>query len=321
MTRTYIISLDLLRFVIALVVIVGVYLFSYQIQARVAGLFRVISKKLGFFTVTQEYEIQRYIYQHPRSLVGVFYRWVNNQLVAVGLKRNNVTPLGYVLFWGVSSLFLSVILGLVLRMGFAFTGAIWLLFWAAMLIMTRVVVSERMERREMEVMDAIDLIVPEIHNGTKNAIIQYQDNFAPGIREDFKAFVANIQDRGYSFNNAMYILADNLGDVFRDFADKAIYYEDIGDNELLDIFTDLVETNRLRRELRERNNRKFTELRVTFIVSSIMTFCYFIFIVVTDQFSRQFLLQTQAGNVILLIILVIVFGVLAFISTIKSRAI
>lgn len=315
------VSADIARFFIAIGCMVVVYFFSYQIQSKLTVVFRFISKKIGTFTVSREHELQRYVYMHRKSVISILYRWVNQQLIAIGLKRNGVTPLGYLIFWGFSSLVLGIVLGIVLNLGFAFTGVMWIVLWAGMLIMTRVIVSERMEKRESEVMDAIDLLVPEIHNGVKNAVIQYQDNFALGIRDDFRAFIVNIQDRGYSFNEAMYILADGLGYVFLDFAEKAIYYEMMGEKDLLDIFTDIVETNRLRRQLREKNNRRFIELKVTFIVSSLMTFGYFLFVITTDTFSRYFLLQTLAGKIILLIILCIVFLVLAFITTIKSRTI
>lgn len=315
------VSEDIARFIIAIGVVIVVYFFSYQIQSKLAIVIGFVSKKLGTFTVTREHELQRYVYQHKQSPISILYRWINQQLIAIGLKRQGISPLGYFIFWGFASLVLGIVLGIILNLGLLFTGAFWFLLWIGMLIMTRVVVSEKMEKREAEVMDAIDLLVPEIHNGTKNAIVRYKDNFAMGIRDDFRAFITNIQERGYSFNEAMYILADGLGNVFLDFAEKAIYYEKVGEKDLLDIFTDIVETNRLRRQLREKNNRRFIELKVTFIVSSLLTFFYFLFIITTDTFSRYFLLQTDIGKFILLVIVIIIFGVLAFITTIKSKTI
>lgn len=298
-----------------------IYFFSYQLQQRLAGFFGTIMRKFGGYTNTQELALQRYVFQHSRSLVAIVYGWINRQLIGLGVKKHGVTPLGYFIFWGFASLMLSLLLMYLLHMGLMFTGGIWIVLWVCMLVMTRVIVSEKIEKREMEVMDSIDLLVPELDKGVKNAIITYQDNVPLGVREDFKAFVTNTQDRGFSFEDAMYTLSDGLGAVFKDFAEKAIYYERSGEKDLLDIFSDIVETNRLRRQLREENNRKFRELRITFIVSTLMTFAYFIFIITTDTFSRTFLLQTTAGNVLLLIICIIVFAVLAFITTIKSNTI
>lgn len=315
------ISSDVYHAFIVVCVIVGVYFFGYYIQKLLAGVTGFISRKFGESVSSQEYKLQRYVFQHNKGIVAKVYRWLNNQIIALNLKRQGVTPFGYFIFWGVIALVVSLVLGLALDMAYGFVSALWVVFWVCMLIMTRVIVSGRLEKREIQVMDAIDLIVPEIHNGVKNAIVAYQNNFPPELREDFKAFISNIQERGFTFEAAMYVLSDNLGEVFQDFAEKAIYYEKMGEKDLLDIFTDIVETNRLRRQLRDQNTKKFRELTVTFAVSSFMVFGYFCFIVFTDQFSRQFLLQSTAGNVLLLVICIIVFGVMAYITSIKSRKI
>ena len=141
------------------------------------------------------------------------------------------------------------------------------------------------------------------------------------MRDDFQAFITNIQDRGYSFNDAMYILSDNLGLVFTDFAQKAIYFEAVGERDMVEIFNDITETNRLRRQLRDENNNAFSNLKASFLVSAAMTFGYFIFLMITDDFSRRFFLTQTAGKFLLLVMVGVVFAVLAYITTIKSKTI
>ena len=119
----------------------------------------------------------------------------------------------------------------------------------------------------------------------------------------------------------MYILADNLGLVFNDFAQKAIYFEAVGEREMVEIFADITETNRLRRQLRDENNNQFAGLKASFVVSAGMTFAYFIFLMFTDDFSRTFFLTNTIGKFLLLIIVGVVFAVLSYITTIKSQTI
>lgn len=309
--------------VITLIVlaIILLYFFSFQIQVALSKFFTKLSKKIGTYSVTKEYVLQRYVYQHRNSLIAKLYMWVNEQLIALGLKRQGVTAFGYLLFWAIISLIMGITIDVVLSLNVVFTPFLCVILFVCLLILTRVMVSERMERREADVMNAVDLIVPEVKNGVKNAIITYKDNFAPSLREDFAAFIANIQDRGYTFSDAMYILADNLGLVFYDFAQKAIYYEAVGEKEMLDIFSDITETNRLRRQLRDENQATFTRLKTSFFVATIMTVGYFLFLMVTDDFSRKFFLQNPIGQLLLIIMLLVVFLVLAYITTIKSRAI
>lgn len=315
------VSSDLVKFVVIGIIIFMIYFFSFQLQVIFAKFLKKFSEKIGVYSTSKEYAMQRYVYQHSSSLIAKLYNWVNNQLVALGLKRLGVSVVGYLLFWAVISFIISVVLNLLTQMGVLFFPFMFLMIFVITLVMTRVMISERMEMREADVMNAIDLIVPEVHNGVKNAIVTYKDNFAPSVKDDFQAFIINIQDRGYTFEDAMYILADNLGLVFNDFAQKAIYFEAVGEREMVEIFADITETNRLRRQLRDENNNQFAGLKASFVVSAGMTFAYFIFLMFTDDFSRTFFLTNTIGKFLLLIIVGVVFAVLSYITTIKSQTI
>lgn len=317
----WVVSSDLVRLLVVCLFLFLLYFFGTSIMRSVAKYGSKLSKKVGTYSTTKEYALQRYVYQHSESYIARVYGWVNQQLIALGLKRYGVTVFGYMLFWAVICTIATGALTVLLRFGVLFVPPLFLMVYVITLVLTRVMVSERMERREADVMNAVDLIVPEIRGGVKNAIVRYRDNFAPSVRDDFTSFIVNIQDRGYSFEDAMYILSDSLGLVFKDFAQKAIYYEVGGDAGMIDIFTDIVETNRLRRQLRDENNNAFTSLKASFVMSVLLTFGYFIFLMFTDDFSRNFFLQETTGKVLLLVIIGVVFSVLAYISTLKSRAI
>lgn len=304
---------------IMVAVVIVIYFFSFQLQQRLGKITKKLSQKLGSYSVEKDYGLQRYIYQHPRSFVTKLYNWVNVQIIALGLKRQGVTAFGYITFWMFVSVITGTILGIVASLGVAFTLATWFILFLITMIMTRVFVSNRIEKRERDVMDAMDLIIPEAGNGIKNAIIQYRETFSPSVKEEFEQFIANVQDRGYTFEDAMYMLSDQLGPVFRDFAQKAVYFEAVGEKEMLDIFTDITETNRLRRQLRDENAIAFGGLKTTFAISALMTCAYFLFIVLTDAFSREFFLYKNSGKVLLVIIVLVIISVLAYITTLKSR--
>ena len=302
-------------------VIFVIYFLSFQLQRLLAKVNIRFQKRLGNFTTRKEYALQRYVYQHRGSFIAKLYNWVNTQIIALGLKTLGITPLGYMIFWSFIAFVITFVLSIMSSSGVVISFFYWLIIYVCLLVMTRVIVSGRMEARENDVMDAIDLIIPEIHSGVKNAILRYQDNFPASLRPEFKSFLSNLQDRGYSFNDAMMILADNLGLIFFDFAQKAIFYEAIGERDMIDIFSDIVETNRIRRELRDKNTIIFTNLRVSFLASTLITVGYFLFLMATDTFSRNFFLYSSVGRFLLVAMLLVVFGVLSFITTIKSKAI
>lgn len=302
-------------------IVAGVYFFSFQLQKFLSSAGTSISKKIGTFSTSREYAVQRYVYLHRSSLIAKLYNWINEQLIAAGMKRVGVTPVGYMLFWGTISAITAIVIGIICNLNVFLYVVIFFILVAVFLVATRVFVAGKMEKREADVMDALDLIIPEIGSGAKNAIARYVDNFSPSLQQDFKIFLSNIQDRGMSFEDAMFILADSLGNIFKDFAQKAVFYEALGEEDMRGIFDDIVETNRQRRELRYNNNLEFGVLRLSFIISSGITIGYFIFLMATDWFSRYFFLTTTWGNILLVAIVLTIFGVLSYIATIKSRAI
>ena len=302
-------------------IVAGVYFFSFQLQKFLSSAGTSISKKIGTFSTSREYAVQRYVYLHRSSLIAKLYNWINEQLIAAGMKRVGVTPVGYMLFCGTISAITAIVIGIICNLNVFLYVVIFFILVAVFLVATRVFVAGKMEKREADVMDALDLIIPEIGSGVKNAIARYVDNFSPSLQQDFKIFLSNIQDRGMSFEDAMFILADSLGNIFKDFAQKAVFYEALGEEDMRGIFDDIVETNRQRRELRYNNNLEFGVLRLSFIISAGITIGYFIFLLATDWFSRYFFLTTTWGNILLVAIVLTIFGVLSYIATIKSRAI
>lgn len=318
-TDTITISQSLVRIFVALFILFVVYLFSYNIQTYLAKIIAFFKRKLGLATLNLDYKMQRYCYEHNKALITRLYHWVNKQLIALNIKHLGISPIGYLFFWGFASIVAGILIGIIVKFG-ALTIMLCVLIFISCLVLTRTLVSTKIETYEQDVMDAMDLIIPEAGNGIKNAITTYVDNLPESIQGHFKVFLINVNDLGYSFEDAMLILTDNLGEIFRDFSQKAIYFEQTGEKDTLEIFSDITETNRLRRQLRDENNEAFKSLKTSFIVSVLMTAGYFCFICVTDEFSRNFFLMTTVGKILLLFMLAIVFAVLSYITTIKSRA-
>lgn len=309
-----------IKMVCALGIVVVVYFFSFQIQKMFVMGGSKLAKKIGTWSVSREYALQRYVFINPGSIIASLYNWVNEQIIALGLKRYGVTPVGFAAFWCLISGVLTILTWWLMDLGIFLLVPLYIVVTMLTFTMTRVYVSNKIISRELEIMDAEDLIIPEIKCGVQNAIMRYLDNFSPALQPDFRAFVTNITDRGYSFNDAMYILADSLGVTFKDFAQKAIFYEAAGEDDMVDIFTDIVETNRLRRELRTENQAVFAELTTSFIVSTGIVAVFGGYMLLHDDFTYNFFFNNEIGKVIFLSMFVIVLGVLSYITTIKSRA-
>lgn len=313
-----------MKFYITIACFVGflltVYYFSYQLQLVFSNVVNAIGVKLGYYSKEGELELKKYVFLHRSSLVARLYWFVNDLIINMGMKVSGVTPLGFILFWAIVALILSVFCTMILRLGFIGVIPLFFILLVFEIVLIRVSISEKIERREACIMDAVDLIIPELRNGVKNAILFQKQNFSPLIVDDFNEFDINVNQRKMSFNDAMMILSDNLGMLFRDFAQKAISFEQSGDLDMLDIFVEIVETNRLRRELRDINNVRFSAIRRDFIVSSALMVVYAFYAMATDKFTRVFLTSTTFGKFIVIFMFADTIAVLAFISMIKSKS-
>jgi Flp pilus assembly protein TadB len=175
------------------------------------------------------------------------------------------------------------------------------------------------EKREAEIMDAVDLLVSYIKSGVYNAIIRYKDSFHPDIKPYFLEFIDDVQNKGYGFKQAMLLLNDRLGMTFTEFAHKAILYEEKADKTMDDIFSSIIEVNRQRRSLRYINNIEFANLRTQFLVSFAAIIGYAIMSMFIDSWIRSFLFSS-GGIVMIVVDIIIVTVVLNYMAVIKSKS-
>lgn len=253
---------------------------------------------------------------------SVFYKiyyFFDELIINLDMKKDNVTVTGLLTFVLSISFAGALVLAFIMEsIGMVFP--ILCTFIYLVIVILRFMAIAKYEQRESEIMDAVDLLVSDVRGGIYNAILRYRDSFHPNIRPFFLAFIDDVQNKGYSFKQAMGVLNDKLGYNFTDFAQKAILYEDKADNTMEDIFSSIIETNRQRRTLRYINNLKFAELRTQFIVSFLLIIGYAVFATVWDPFILHFLTGTFFGKIMLVGDIVVVAFVLSYMASIKSKA-
>lgn len=277
--------------------------------------FKLFGKRLKQMNI----KVTRTANLNKKSKFYKIYAYFDDIITNLDMKKDNVTVSGVLIFMVSLSLSMGIIisvlvgsLSLLLPLTASFFYLVNTLFKLASLL--------KYEQREAEIMDAVDLLVSDVQGGIYNAVLRYKESFHPNIKHHFINFIDDIQNKGYSFKQAMIILNNNLGNNFTDFAQKAVLYEEKADNTMGDIFTSIIELNRQRRTLRYINNIKFAELRMQFLVSLSMIVGYAIFTTLLDPFIMNFLINTFFGKLMLIIDIVIVAWVLSYIAAIKAKS-
>lgn len=245
-------------------------------------------------------------------------RYFKDMITNLDMDKDNVTPAGLITFL----IFIDVGITAI----FVYLVGEWTLAvptFCAVLYFEIVIFKffglMRFEQKEARIMDVEDLIAMDIKGGVYNAIVRYYKSFHPSMRPYFEEFVDNIRLKGYPFRQAMQILNDQLGPTFNDFAKKAIQYEEKADDDMVEIFSSVVDMNRNRRTLRQENNKKFRELRTEFLLSIAIIAGYFVFAIFSDDFFRHFFSDVYFGKVLLICDIVAIAWVLAYIAAIKAK--
>lgn len=247
--------------------------------------------------------------------INLYYKEI---IVNLDMVRDNVTVAGLITF--ITSLAISLsIFATVLTTDFYLLPFFFMAIFYALTILFRFFSLIRFEKKEAHIMDTEDLIAMDVKGGVYNAILRYHKSFHPTMQPFFDEFIDNVQNKGYSFKEAMIILNDRLGSTFTEFAQKAIQYEERGDDDMADIFSAIVEINRYKRTIRFENNIKFNRLRLDFLISLCIIAGYGLFSIFSDGFLAEFFLKNPLGKILIIADLTIVTFVLAFIASIKAK--
>ena len=263
--------------------------------------------------------MMRSAYLNKDSMSYKVYAFFENIIITMELHADGVTVAGLLFFLLSISVVSAIVLGTLLNMSLFLKIMLCAAVFVVLIIGFKYVSITKMEKREAMVMDAVDLLVSDIHDGVYNAVLRYRDNFNPVIRPYFEAFIDDIQNKGYGFKQAMLQLNDQLGRVFSDFAHKAIMYEEKADDTLEDIFSSVIEVNRETRTLRYNNNRMFNQMQTQFGISTAIIIVYALYQIATDAFTRDFLLNNDFGKLLIILDVLVIAGVLAYITSLRSR--
>lgn len=246
-------------------------------------------------------------------------KFFEDMIVNLDMVKDDVSVVGLLFFISSISFVLTIFLSYFLGSWGMFL-IIFSVFLFFIVVVMRLISITRYEKREAEIMDALDLLVSDIKDGVYNAISRYRNNFHPNIRNYFFEFIDDIQNKGYGFKQAIMILNEKLGHNFTEFTQKAILYEEKADKNMQDIFSSIIDTNRQRRTLRYINAREFADLRIQFIVSMLLIVGFAFFSMVTDTFVYNFFTNTFFGTLLIIVNLAIVSAVIYYLAEIKAKS-
>lgn len=312
---------------IAIGIIILVIIVFVKYNAKMLGLMAKVSlffsnfmnRLMGRHVKKLERSFKRTAFLNRGTLRFKVYNFFDNIIDDLNLQKDGVTVAGLITFILILSFIIAGTLTLLLEL-----GGLFIIAFAAVVVLFTIIFKlnsvTKAEKKEAHIMDAVDILVSDIDGGVFNAVVRYRDNFAPEIRGYFDKFISNIRDKGYPFKEAMIMLNEDLGVTFSNFAHKAIMYETSGDDEMKDIFADIIDMHRQKRILREYANKKFKELTMGFIISTFIIVAFVVYSIAFEPFIRDFILTNTFGKFMCIADIILFAGVLGYMTSIKVNS-
>lgn len=268
-----------------------------------------------------EQNIHRKVSLKNKAFLSGFYKTYDNIVVTLDLKREGIQPMGLALFIILSAFVLSFVVSRIFNFGLGLYFVSVAVCYFFIYVLFRILTVTRFEKRERQIMDAVDCLCGNISNGVLNAIriCVNTDGIHPDIRGYFSDFLMDVDTMKFSFSNAMYQLNSKLGPSFSDFALKAIDYEDRHEEALLETFASIVMINQQKRDIREQNARIFQEVLVSFFVSVAMIVVFVFMCIGLEPSVVTFFTQHWYGQMLVLIDICICALVLYFVMSLKAK--
>lgn len=278
----------------------------------------IMYKLVGHRALKFNEKLERSSITKKKSIMSRVNFYFKDIIRNLDMEKDNVTPTGLIIFIGSIASIVTLIF-LYFTKELVLTIPMFATIFYLVLVVLRFIGLTQYEKKEANIMDVEDLISMDIKGGVYNAIVRYHDSFNPQVKPYFTEFIDNIQKRGYSFEQSMRMLNDRLGHNFNSFAQKAIQYEAQADDDMIELFSNIIEINRTRRMLRESNAKKFSDLRIILIVNFFLIALFGIFSIWTDEFIRHFFIETFVGKMVIIIDIVIIAVTLAYVASIKAK--
>lgn len=298
------------------VVTIGCVLFLFVENIKVPSFTRLLNK-IGERNYKAEKKLQReiLIYQNKKKIES--YRKYDEIITIMGLKKKGMTVTSFKFVQFLTSLVVALIVCTLMSITLILLLPIAYLVYKIGYLVFKVLSASLKERREMAIMDAIDLIVSDIKNGVENSIRLYMNSFDRSIREEFELFLMN-RTRNMPFVDAIYELNYALGTTFDDFAEKAIHFEVAEKQGMIELFSELVELHAIKRELRGEANEIFNKLRFEFMISLVLIVTLTLGMAVVNPNVWGFYTKTLVGKVLIFGDLAIITYVMSYLTILKS---
>lgn len=247
------------------------------------------------------------------------YNFLNELIIDLGLLHSGITP--YELL-AITIIVVTILTAIACKMLFsnvfmvipmgpiAIVGTFCVLY-------TRANVAH--DARIENVIEAENIICNNIKVGVVVAVRDSLDVIPKEIRQEFKDFIDNVEQKNYHIKTALLELNSHLGSVADDFIKKCIVFEMEEEHGIAGMFSDVVEINNIKLESRTTMKRAFEQIRSDFLIGAGMIFSFLAGVLIIFPDVRSFYFTTVIGQIVLALDLLLLIIEFVFITYLRAK--
>lgn len=247
------------------------------------------------------------------------YRFLNDLIIDLGLKRRGATPYEFLMFVIVASV-CTALIGCELLFGSFWMSLIMApIVFAAFMCVLYTKGNREHDSRIDTVIEAENIISNNIKDGVVVAVRNSIDLMPIKVRGEFRDFLDNIEHKNLHIRTALLELNNNLGSVSNDFIKKCIVFEMEEEAGLAGVFRDVVEVNNIKTNMRNTMKRKFEEINNQFAIGAVMIFTFLGGVLAIYPTIREWYFTTTVGRIILALDCILMLTMYVIITWLKAR--
>jgi len=174
------------------------------------------------------------------------------------------------------------------------------------------------EDRINAVIEAENIICNNIESGVKVAVRSSIESFPKAVQVEFRDFLHELDDSTY-IATALTNLNDRLGSIADKFISKCIKFELFEEHGTAGTFKDIVEMNTYKTQTRIRMARAFEQVMTEFKICAGMIILFLGGVLLIYPFVRNWYLTTIAGNIVLIIDVLLFIAEFVFITYLRAQ--
>lgn len=250
----------------------------------------------------------------PSFAKSKLYKTVSQMIFDLGWDSNVE---GFLFLISLGAVIINLALFVFLKSIFLFiTGT----FGTAVLLYTLayMLASEGHFKREFAIMDAIDIIIVNMHAGVYKAVKEQIGLIDETIRPDFVSFLDDINEYKIPIQDALDNLADKLGPSFYKFKDKAKEFELKGRAGMLETFADDMNENMYKRMDMHELLETLREVNMAFSMALGICLILAFAVVGSNTAIIEFLFHSLFGQVLIVFNFLLIVAAFAYIQSLRK---